>query len=172
MNMLKTSAMILALAISTPAAAGPYYDLMLPSSATQHSPLPAIMGGVPLVLPPPPRIPEGRGPVRIGNNHGGDLRAFRVWVEALRLSGRRVIVDGQVDSAGALVMTLPNACATARATFRVHQVTNIRTGGIHLTETAAMIETYPTKAREIIARRGGLGSYLITIRARDILPPC
>jgi hypothetical protein len=141
-------------------------------NSDKGDPLPLIVGGVPMNLPAPPPIPEGNGPVVISKGHGGDLRVFRTWVEVLRLSGRRVIVDGQIDSATALVMTLPNACATSRAVFRVHQVTNVRTGGIDLERTAEMLETYPMKAREIIARRGGLGVGLITIRARDILPPC
>lgn len=135
-------------------------------------PLPLIVGGVPMNLPKPPPFPDGNGPVVITGGSGGDLREFRVWVEVLRLSGRRVIVDGQVDSATAMVMTLPNACATSRAVFRVHQVTDIRTGGIDLVQTAEMLGLYPARAREIIARRGGLGPDLISIRARDVLPPC
>lgn len=160
-------------AFAAPALAGPVFNAPGRGSG---DPLPSYSMGLPAAPArdalSPPSIPAGTGPIRVCPSTGGGVKRFQAWVAELRASGRRVIVVGACDSAAALVMALPNACATGRASFRVHEAWSNLTGLRDEAVTAEILNSYPAAARDIIARKGGLTRKLITIPGRAVLPPC
>jgi hypothetical protein len=161
---------------AAPANADPAYHFFERSLSTStQSPLPDYSGAwrrSPQVVLPP--AIGGKGPIYIRNNRGGSLRHYQEWIRSIRSSGRRVVIDGTVDSAAALLMTLPpsQVCVTPRARFRVHEAWVANTGRVHPVATMEILNSYPAAAREIIRKRGGLTRKLITIPARAIFAAC
>ncbi len=112
--------------------------------------------------------------IRIENDPGGSLPAYRARVDAARASGERVVIDGKCFSACTLWLTLPRTqiCATTRAVFGFHWVTDSRLGLPDRAATEALTDLYPEHVRRFIVGRGGLWLTPIFVRGNVLAPAC
>jgi hypothetical protein len=120
-------------------------------------------------------------PVVIGHSfadlHGGDVEEFAIRYALIRVTGRKVVIDGPCVSACTIVASLPRAqvCITRRAVLGVHLAADVD----HLPDPAytawAVNEYYPLALQNWIARHGGLAAVPKWVRYRDLLaifPAC
>lgn len=75
-------------------------------------------------------------PCVVRNNPGGNLVEFKAAARQIKRTGRRVVIDGQCDSACAVLadMARSNVCVTPRAKFGFHQgyiVAQAQSGGAY-----------------------------------------
>jgi hypothetical protein len=113
--------------------------------------------------------------VRILASPGGEVGRFLGLFTVLRESGERIIIDGPCFSACTLVLsTIPREriCVTRRAVLGFHGARLFdREGNEYRTPppvNAAVVGAYPKPVQQWIARRGGLGRKLITLRGAEL----
>jgi hypothetical protein len=112
--------------------------------------------------------------IRITGDSGGDLRVYRARVDAARLTGERVVIDGLCASACTLWLTLPanQICATPRGRFLFHWATDARLGLPDRAATERLTDEYPPHVRRFIVGRGGLWLEPIIVSARTLASAC
>ena len=119
--------------------------------------------------------------VRIHRDSGGQIGRYIHRFERLRLSGQRVIVDGDCLSACTLVLGFipqDRLCVTQRARFGFHRAWKPGFLGIPIDNRAGtrkIWQYYPHKIRRWIVAQGGLSDGLLYLRGaelRTLYPLC
>jgi hypothetical protein len=112
--------------------------------------------------------------IKIENDPGGEVSAYKARVEAARLTGERVIIDGMCTSACTVWLTLPSnqICATPRGRFIFHWATDARLGLPDRAATERLTDQYPPHVRRFIVGRGGLWLEPIMVRGTALAPAC
>lgn len=119
--------------------------------------------------------------VRISSDPGGQIGPYLENLVALRGSGERVIIDGPCLSACTMLLgVIPRdrICATANARLGFHAAWRPDESGRPVVSrggTQLLMDVYPQRVRNWIARRGGLTPHMIYMRGRDlasVVPTC
>jgi len=132
--------------------------------------------------------PASGGVVRLHNDPGGLIRAYRDRFIQARDNGERVVIDGMCISACTLAVgILPRGrvCVTPQAVLgfqsawnRSHWITAMISGTDRIPNAAAtqfMMNTYPPVLQQWINQHGGLTPKLILLRGKElaaIVPKC
>lgn len=113
--------------------------------------------------------PTARGGI-ITKDYGGDISKYG------RYTRGRIVVDGICNSACTMVLANPNACATPRGRLGFHRAFRVDATGRALPTDEAtanyMLRYYPANVRSWLAARGGLTAGIVSVPARQFLPPC
>jgi hypothetical protein len=117
---------------------------------------------------------------RIADDSGGRIGTYLTKYEALRRSGRRVVIDGTCASACTLFLgVIPHdrICVTPRAVLAFHAAWDLSLSGLQTNTPATkyLWSRYPDGVRRWIARHGGLRSETIYLGGRDLaamFPSC
>jgi len=105
--------------------------------------------------------------MRIVDDHGGAIDEYLQAFAKMRLTGERVVVDGDCLSACTLVLGLVPSnqiCVTSRARFGFHVPLILNDDGRLVTRpkaTRAMWSIYPASVRQWIDQHGGLSRQMI-----------
>jgi hypothetical protein len=119
--------------------------------------------------------------VRISSDPGGQIGPYLENLVALRGSGERVIIDGPCLSACTMLLgVIPRdrICATANARLGFHAAWRPDESGRPVVSrggTQLLMDVYPQRVRNWIARRGGLTPRMIYMHGRDlasVVPTC
>lgn len=112
--------------------------------------------------------------IRIGRDTGGIVRDYEARVQGLRFSGQRVVIDGVCSSACTLHLNLPRdqICATPRAIFVFHTVSDKMLGLPNWHGNEQMMNAYPPHVRMVVMQRGGLWLKPFSIRGTALVPAC
>src|ERR1700749_4401740 len=100
--------------------------------------------------------------VRITGDPGGKIGPYLANLAAIRSSGEQVVIDGPCLSACTMILgVIPrdHICVTSRAKLGFHAAWHPDESGRPVTSrggTQLLMEVYPQKVRNWIARRGGL----------------
>jgi hypothetical protein len=112
--------------------------------------------------------------MRIADDRGGQIGRYLEAFTTVRLSGGRVVVDGNCLSACTLVLGLiphERICATHRARFGFHAAWMPDRDGRPVTSTSgtqALWNIYPASVRQWISRHGGLSREMIFMQGQDL----
>ncbi len=112
--------------------------------------------------------------VRITNDRGGQIGPYVQRFESLRDSGQEVIVDGLCLSACTMVLGLiprDHLCITSAARFGFHAAWRPNQLGRPIASPEGiefLMNIYPYRVREWIARRGGLSSNVMYLRGPEL----
>jgi hypothetical protein len=112
--------------------------------------------------------------MRIVEDHGGQVGKYLQAFAKVRLTGERVIVDGDCLSACTMVLGLvpsKQICATPRARFGFHAGSMLKDDGRLVTSapaTEALWGIYPASVRRWIVRNGGLTKQMIYMEGRSL----
>ena len=105
--------------------------------------------------------------IRIAGDAGGQIGAYLQRHETMRQSGERVVIDGPCLSACTLVLgAIPHnrICVTSRALLGFHAAFHVDQSGrkvMSLGGNSLLMDHYPRKIRNWIARRGGLSRQMM-----------
>jgi hypothetical protein len=112
--------------------------------------------------------------MRIADDRGGQIGRYLEAFTTVRLSGERVVIDGNCLSACTLVLGLvphERICATHRARFGFHAAWMPDLDGRPVTSslgTQALWNIYPPSVRRWISMHGGLSGNMIFMQGRDL----
>jgi hypothetical protein len=112
--------------------------------------------------------------MRIADDRGGQIGRYLEAFTTVRLSGGRVVVDGNCLSACTLVLGLiphERICATHRARFGFHAAWMPDYDGRPVTSTPGtqtLWSIYPASVRRWISTHGGLSGNMIFMQGRDL----
>jgi hypothetical protein len=119
--------------------------------------------------------------VRIKGDPGGQIGPYLENLAALRSSGERVIIDGPCLSACTMLLgVIPHdrICATSRARLGFHAAWHPDSHGNPVTSrggTKLLMDVYPQRVRNWIAKRGGLTPQMKYMAGRELytmVRPC
>ncbi len=119
--------------------------------------------------------------VRISSDPGGQIGPYLENLVALRGSGEHVIIDGPCLSACTMLLgVIPRdrICATRNARLGFHAAWRPDESGRPVVSrggTQLLMDVYPQRVRNWIARRGSLTPHMIYMHGRDlasVVPAC
>ncbi|KIZ38930.1 MULTISPECIES: hypothetical protein [Rhodopseudomonas] len=137
-----------------------------------------------LVWPLMLAVSPARADLRITDDHGGYVTAYKAKYERIRDRHERVIIDGVCNSACTMVfgiVPINKICVTPRASLGFHQAYYDKafTFGIKVTSTqgtSELMSYYPQPVKDWIGRNGGLTTKMKKItNGKDlwkIVDPC
>lgn len=123
---------------------------------------------------------QAKSEVLIKNDGGGDIHQYIAKYLYLQLSGERVVIDEECDSACTLALGLlakDQRCFTKEARLGFHAAW-IEDGTRRIRDpigTEIFWLVYPAEIRRWISRHGGLNSRVIYLEGKElaaIYPPC
>jgi len=112
--------------------------------------------------------------VRITDDMGGLMTEYASRFASMRSSGEKVVIDGPCYSACTMVLGMlahDQVCVTPNAVLGFHAAWNFDETGRRVTSasaTHALLDVYPQRVRNWIARRGGLSPQLKFLRGREL----
>jgi hypothetical protein len=121
------------------------------------------------------------GAVRIAGDRGGRIGKYLDRYDAIRTSGKTVIIDGLCLSACTMVLgavSHDKICVTSHANLGFHAAYDLGTKGhtvTNLEATQLLYSHYSSAVRDWIAARGGLKSQMIFLRGKELMSmyrPC
>jgi len=110
----------------------------------------------------------------IAGDTGGQIGAYVERHEAIRQTGERVVIDGPCLSACTMVLgAIPRnrICVTSRAVLGFHAAYDFDQSGRQVTNrggTWVLMNHYPQRVRNWIARRGGLSRQMMFLNGREL----
>jgi hypothetical protein len=119
--------------------------------------------------------------VRISSDPGGQIGPYLENLVALRGSGEHIVIDGPCLSACTMLLgVIPrdHICATRNARLGFHAAWHPDESGRPVVSrggTQLLMDVYPQRVRNWIARRGGLTQRMIYMSGRDlaaVVPAC
>ncbi len=137
----------------------------------------ALAGAVYAVL----AVSSASATVRISSDPGGQIGPYLENLVALRGSGEHVVIDGPCLSACTMLLgVIPrdHICATRNARLGFHAAWHPDENGRPIVSrggTQLLMDVYPQRVRNWIARRGGLTQRMIYMSGRDlaaVVPSC
>jgi hypothetical protein len=121
-------------------------------------------------------LPTGaRAPLRIADDHGGNIGAYWSRFTAVRDSKEQVIIDGTCSSACTLVLGIvPSSriCVTKNALLGFHAAWRPGFLGfpvINEPATRTLMSFYPAPIRQWIVRNGGLTDRMLYLNGSDLV---
>jgi len=112
--------------------------------------------------------------MRITDDMGGLMTEYASRFASMRSSGEKVVIDGPCYSACTMALGMlsrDQVCVTPNAVLGFHAAWNFDEAGRRVTSasaTHALLDTYPSRVRSWIARRGGLTPQLKLLRGREL----
>src|SRR5262245_4047819 len=110
----------------------------------------------------------------ITGDAGGQIGVYLQRHEAIRHSGERVVIDGSCFSACTMLLgAIPRdrICVTSRAILGFHAAYDLDQSGRQVTNrggTWVLMNHYPQRVRNWIARRGGLSRQMMFLNGREL----
>jgi hypothetical protein len=130
----------------------------------------ALLGAVLTVL----SVPTASATVRISSDAGGQIGPYLENLAALRGSGERVVIDGPCLSACTMVLGIiprERICVTPRARLGFHAAWRPDDSGrpvLSRDGTQLLMDVYPQKVRNWIAKRGGLSHHMMFLTGHEL----
>ena len=118
---------------------------------------------------PVPELP----PIVITDDSGGFVQQYAARVLANRQ--RRVVIDGNCESACTLWLMASRVCVTPRARMLFHAAFYAENGQRNTAATQWMFTRYPTGIQRLIDQHGGIYSGDVVVNyseLRQVLPAC
>ena len=113
--------------------------------------------------------------IRVVNDPGGEVTSYLRKYNAMRTSGKRLVIDGPCLSACTLftgVLPHDHVCVTKRAVLGFHAASyydDVRRSLVPTrTGTRLVMRLYPLEIREWIGRHGGLTPHIIALRGHEL----